>query len=485
MHTLSGRVSALIATGALVAGGAGLALTAGQSASAAEATAVGPKADAGATWLKNELTNGLMYNPNYGGFDDYGLSADTAFALDAVGGHTGTVVQIADAVAAHVTDWYDYYGTIYTGSAAKAMVLAQTAGQDPTSYGGEDLQDVVESHVATAAPIVGRVQNEGETDWQPPYDPIDSVNVISQAWAARGLIDQGSSLSDEVLDFLLEQQCSAGFFRPSLNPDKTAANQSCDTASPAAEVPSADTTALVVILLADVPEAATAVDKATAWLLSQQAADGSFPDGDFGPNANGTGLAGWALGEAGEQDAATKAARWIAALQVPAGAADAGAIAYDADALAGIPATGIDDLDIDQWRRASAQALPALLSFQAPTPTPTPTPTTTVTPTPTTTVTTTVTPTPTLAPEPSLKAPKKATAGKKLKVKVTGLEAGETVTVKLRGKKVAKANADTAGVVKAKIALTGKKLSKPGTAKLVVISKTGGKLFTQKLKIVA
>ena len=60
-----------------------------QPAYAAPVQAAGPTADravqAGASWLTGQLTDGLVFNDQYGGFNDYGLSADFAFALYAAG----------------------------------------------------------------------------------------------------------------------------------------------------------------------------------------------------------------------------------------------------------------------------------------------------------------------------------------------------------------------------------------------------------------
>jgi hypothetical protein len=327
---------------------------------------------AGATWLTAQLTDGVLHNEEYD-FDDLGLSADVAFALDAVGGNDATVTGIADAVAEDVTSWYDSFGTTYTGSAAKAIVLAQVAGRDANDFGGSDLQAVVEDTVATAAPITGRVQNVGETDWQ-TGDPTDSLNVISQSWAARGLAGQGSDQADEVMGFLLRQQCNAGFFRAAFTPDKTVEDQDCDPATDTGEV---DTTALAVINILGTPEASTtargAAHLAASWLRTQQAADGSFSAGALGTNSNTTGLAGWALAVAGHDGAATKAAAWLRGVQVadlaPCASvlsADNGAIAYTPADVATARTAGSFSVPLRELaRRATAQALPALAHVPA------------------------------------------------------------------------------------------------------------------------
>ena len=78
-----------------------------------------------------------------------------------------------------------------------------------------------------------------------------------------------------------------------------------------------DTTAIAVINLLATPDASpsaiAAARSGASWLETQQSADGSF---GAGSNANTTGLAGWALGEAGKASAAKAAAGWLRGVQV-------------------------------------------------------------------------------------------------------------------------------------------------------------------------
>ena len=133
-----------------------------------------------------------------------------------------------------------------------------------------------------------------------------------------------------------------------------------------------DTTSLAVILLADQaddPTVAAALAKAEAWLLDQQNDDGSFGGGTSteAANSNSTGLAGWALGLRGHTAEAERAAVWVRGLQAADTApcttgltGETGAIAYDAAAFETGRTEGITEATADQWRRASAQALPVL-----------------------------------------------------------------------------------------------------------------------------
>ena len=94
---------------------------------------------ASATWLKSQLTAGILHNEEYD-YDDLGLSADIAFALDAVGGQDATVTQVVDAIEPVSESWVGGFtpGRVYAGSLAKMASVAQAAGQDPENYNGTD-----------------------------------------------------------------------------------------------------------------------------------------------------------------------------------------------------------------------------------------------------------------------------------------------------------------------------------------------------------
>jgi hypothetical protein len=325
----------------------------------------GISVDAGATWLASQLDGGLIHNDQYD-FDDLGLSADVAFGLDAVGGNDATVAAIAAAIEPRAqAEWYtsSFEGvtTTYGGSLAKALVLAQAAGSDPTDFGGADLVEGLEARVAGTGAIVGRVRDENNA--------FGDTNVIGQAFAAQGLDTAGSEMTNSVTEFLLAQQCTNGYFR--LNPAAAdAPEQGCVDDDAEGSAPDTDATALAVLALtaqSDDADVDAALDQATDWLQETQGADGSFGGGTSteAPNANSTGLAGWALGERGLTAPATKAAAWVRSVQAGAAApcaskVPAGAIAYDKAALATGLTDGITTETQDQWRRSTAQALPAL-----------------------------------------------------------------------------------------------------------------------------
>lgn len=370
------RLPALLVAGALATSALTTAGSLPAQAAEPEAAHDPAPARAAAGWLSAQLTGGLIHNPNYGGFDDYGLSIDTALALDAVGGHTQAVDEIADAVAA-AADAYTTGGPgspdVYAGATAKAAVLAQVAGRPGDDPGVEALVQRLEGRTTDTGPAAGRIEDG--------FDPTsvygaDYANVIGQGFAARALTTAGSPEASAATSYLLAQQCEAGYFRLSFPASTTAPAQGCDAGTGAESAPDTDVTAMTVLALdamSDDPavaaEVSDAVGDATAWLVGAQRPDGSFGGGTATeqPNTNSTGLAGWALGLVGETAAAERAAGWVRRHQagdiapcVSALATETGALAYDRAAFVQGTGKGIGTAIADQWQRATAQALPAL-----------------------------------------------------------------------------------------------------------------------------
>lgn len=328
--------------------------------------------DRGARWLERQLTDGLVHNDQYD-FDDYGLSADLAMALADIGGRRDTVREVRRALARNVNSWTTGadFGTddVYAGSVAKALVLAQVAGGDPRDFGNVNLVRRLKQRVSDEQGIRGRIEDRSATDF---------ANTIGQSFAARGLARADSGKARVVIRFLLEQQCSPGYFRLNFA-DKTKRRQSCDAGDrKTVSAPDTDVTALAVLSLDALPRSARtkatrrAIDNATDWLLRAQKENGSFGGGTAteASNANSTGLAGWALGEVGACRMAQDAARWVRRLQVRGDvsgtplAGEKGAIAYDRDAFRQAQQDGITSEQRDQWRRASTQAAPALRNLR-------------------------------------------------------------------------------------------------------------------------
>jgi hypothetical protein len=324
-------------------------------------------AKAGSGWLSDQVTKGLVHNEQFD-FDDVGLSIDVALGLDAAGKKPTVVKAITKAVAKNVGSYTAFPPSVYAGATAKAAVLALEQGKNPRAFGGVDLVTQLEGRVATAAPISGRIE-----DAYDPSDPFggDFANVIGQAYAASALSQAKSQKAALAASFLIQQQCAKGYFRQSFTADKSRADQSCQGAPAAERGSSTDATALAVLALQDVKgaKAKASIKKAVAWLEDTQRTDGTFTDTGKSKgivNTNSTGLAGWALGEAGATGPAGRAAAAVRAQQVVdnpcAGrlSKETGAIAYDFAAYTGGQQSGIRKKDSDQWRRASSQALPVL-----------------------------------------------------------------------------------------------------------------------------
>ena len=330
---------------------------------AAPSSAAEPASLSG-SWLARQLATGAVHNDQFG-MDDYGLTADTALALKAVGGHKKALKKTRKVLAAHVNSWttgVDFGSDdVYAGSVAKAAVLAKTLGANPRSFGGVNLVKRLNALVTPSGRAKGRIHDRGSSDY---------ANTIGQAYAARALSAAHSPRARSVVRFLVAQQCSKGYFRLTFAPS-TAPSQKCVSGDHVGSAPDPDATALAVLSLHTIkhPSAKvrTSITKATRWLKRQQRRNGSFVGGPTTaqPNANSTGLAGTALGTVGACKQARKAAHWVKRLQVRGKvtgplAHQRGAIAYDRTALTTARSAGITTASQDQWRRATAQAAPAL-----------------------------------------------------------------------------------------------------------------------------
>jgi hypothetical protein len=319
-------------------------------------------ADHGAHWLSNQLTDGLVHNDQFG-VDDYGLSIDTAFALQALGGHATDVRQVRHAMAAHVADYTGAGAEKYAGATAKLLVLVQTTRGDHRSLGGVDLVKKLAGRVTTSGPAKGRIADKSQYG--------DFANTIGQILAVRGLTTAKSGWAGAARTFLLEQQCRRGYFRLDFSgPNKQ--HQSCNRKSLA----DPDATSYAVVQLWKASKGHHALrrglKRAATWLAGQERRNGSFVGGTSTDtaNTNSTGLAAWALATVGRCSAAKQAARWVERFQIgaePSGstlAGQRGAIAYDRQALRSARHDGIVPQTQDQWRRATAQAAPALRFLQ-------------------------------------------------------------------------------------------------------------------------
>lgn len=230
------------------------------------------------------LLDGYADHPDSFGF---GTSSepDLLFALAGAGvGATAAAEVLADLEAGaegYLTN---------SGALAKVLLAVDIAGGDAADFAGRDLEQELRA----------AMHEDGAFD---PY-------AVNQTYAILALARTVDGVPDAALAWLDGQQCEDG----------SVGNDFEETGE--AQCPGdADTTALAVQAFLAAGRDVDA-EQAVAWLLAEQAEDGSFSN--FGANPNSTGLAAQALRAAGETAAADRAAAWVASQQV---ACDEGALA--------------------------------------------------------------------------------------------------------------------------------------------------------------
>jgi hypothetical protein len=447
------------------------------------------------------MSNGLLdgTSGNFGEDLDFGLS------LANTGASASTLAALRTGIDAGVAS----YAATNAAAAAKAAWFYEAAGADP-KHAGVGSTDLITPVEAAVDDSTGEFGTDGG----------------NQGLAVLALEGASSSETANATQFLLSEQCGDGGW---------AWGTGCAYGT--------DLFDTVPAVLALAPQRGTspavdsALDAGIAYLKSQQAADGAFSqvvyDDDYNPigtekDTNDTGLAGWALGAAGATDAAQKAASWVAAHQI---APDCGTRQADAGAIMWTDAqfaTGVNDTTRDTAIYAGAQALAGLAYLPASTPSVTaptgfikagsptsvtvtglragetaclsggsapvkvtgPGAVTVTAPAGTATRTLTLTSlgaTPTVmvkalgAAKLKVKAKPKVERGKKLKVKVTGLAAGEKVKVKLGKKRLGTDIANAAGKAKVKAKLTKK--AKIGKVKVKAIGQFADRVGKKKIKV--
>ncbi|MET1075509.1 MAG: peptidase, partial [Umezawaea sp.] len=195
---LSRRVAAVVGVVAMVSTGF---LVLAQPAGAAKSA----EASKAASWLAGDLVDGAL--PGFAG-PDWGLTIDGLFALSATRADQNALADVTKAVAAHVRSYnsYDDFGepgVRIAGATAKLLVAAVATGSDPTDFGGFDLRQETLDLVSTEGDNAGRVRDKGVA--------ADTSNTFAQSLAVVGLARTGG-VPEDVVDFLVRQQCEAGGF---------------------------------------------------------------------------------------------------------------------------------------------------------------------------------------------------------------------------------------------------------------------------------
>jgi hypothetical protein len=315
----------------------------------------GPRRSA-ADWQGDQLQDKGQISNGAGG-TDWGLTVDTMFQMASDGTQPIRQARTKLALERNAVARYATSGrATFAGPMSKTLLVSEVMRDNPRSFNGVNLRRRVLALVGprSAGFQSGRVQDHAGGS--------DTSNVFSQVYAVVGLSRSGG-VPQNVVSFLLKQQCSDGHFRLF-----ETASTTCNQDHSPGDV---DATALAIEAInaargiggATVPRAR--FDGAVAWLMAHQRADGSFNGGvgSAGVNSNSTGLAAQAFGSAHRFTSLGKAQHWMLGLQITrrrAGSGPArnqiGAIAYDKAALSTALKHGITSLTIGQFRRATPQA---------------------------------------------------------------------------------------------------------------------------------
>lgn len=330
-----------------------------------------PAAQSASEWLAAQLEDGRYRNPLGGAAtDDYGLMVDAVIAMYASG--RGDLAEPILEILDDQEYAQDYFSLSFMlprpdpnrigGATAKTLVAALISGRDPRNFGGYDMVEELRSVITVDGPQRGAIADDGPDIGRRPG------NTFAQTLAVIGFAGVGE-VNQDVIDFLLLQQCTEGFFRifPTY---RAGAPLTCDEGytSGEASAPDGDTTgfalsALLAAQRAGAPGLDERIDRTRQWLIDNQDPGGGWGGGvsTEAPNTNSTGLIVQALADAGgAEEAVARGEAYL--LSAQATAADAGtAMGGDIGAMAYNPHEHTDALEygigsLDRWIRATAQA---------------------------------------------------------------------------------------------------------------------------------
>lgn len=345
------RATIALTTSALLATGLG---------AAPAAQAASPRSEAAAEWLADQLDGGLLYQ-EFGGkrSAQHGPSLDVYFAFEELQVQQAAGDSVLDAVEADADSYIGSGGESYAGATGKLLTAVLTEGLNPRTF----------AEVNLVARLKALVHSKRDRRFGRAMDASrwgDFSNTLTQAWAVRAFAGAEHRFVWRTTQYLLKQQCDAGFFRESMK------GRNCEAARPKGNsAPSVDSTALSVLALKDarragVPKLGDDIRQALRWLAGRQNKNGSFT-GNGVRNANSTGLAAWALMSTPWSDSASDAGNWLRKLQVTEANStgtgleeEVGAVAYDRAAFKNGADEGISESNAIQWALATAQAAVAL-----------------------------------------------------------------------------------------------------------------------------
>jgi hypothetical protein len=347
----------------------GLALTASSVAVADRAHASFDRSYAAAGWQGRQLdATGAIPSP-FAGFEDWGLTLDSALAFAADGRHPEKTHTVTAAIRDH---WFADYATFKPGpnkprsisanATAKTLVVAKVLRRNTRDFGGHDVRAMLLDRMAGPSAGAERGRFRDKTT---PQLTQDFSNTFGQAYGVIGLARTGT-VPDDAIKYLLKQRCAAGYFRID-----EVARETCDAGG---STPDVDATAIAIQALitardhgATLP--AGVLNGTVDWLVSVQKANGSFGGGAAteASNSNSTGLAAQALAAASRPTHAAKARGWVKTLQITPANAKGGKAAKDIGAIALNPAglraalkNGLTKTSRPIFQRATPQAFFAL-----------------------------------------------------------------------------------------------------------------------------
>lgn len=309
----------------------------------ADAAPTRNRADAAAGWLGRQLAGDNLLHTKFDGqsYPDYGLTADTVLALDAAKVGRRAANQATRALKASVVAYTGGGSTTdyYAGAFAKLLLVSVAQNQNPYAFGRSARADLVTQLQALECGT--RKRSDCGAGNNGRFSDVsgfgDFSNSLTQSLAVLAL-DRATKrgASRASVRFLLRQQCANGSFPEGLN------KQTCTG--------SVDATGFVVQALVRVggPAARDAAGLAGRWLARKQKRNGSFAV-DGVRNANSTALAAMAFDVLDRNKKANKARKFLRSLQVLCGGdrGDRGLVRYNRK-NSGDPV------------RATAQAVPAL-----------------------------------------------------------------------------------------------------------------------------
>lgn len=312
--------------------------------------------DAALDWLACEIDRSGGHLPNFSGGPDHGLTLDAILAF-AIHDRTDDPAAVAaldtifEDVRDYTTDaaWGDGEGRT-AGAIAKVLLAGLLMDADVTDVDGLDLEVELRGLLATDGPDEGRFSDRSSHD---------GSNGFGQTLAMLALSRTEEGVPEASVDFLLDQQCPNGGFRGAYNtPGGCTDDGAADPDYTAMAIAALDTAVQTT-------EVRTAIDDGANWLVSKQGESGGISGHPvFSPaeNTNTSGIGAQALRSVGRTDAADAAADWVFGLQIVDGqngdlADHLGAIAFTRAAFDDAIESGLPDQRLDQWRRATAQAV--------------------------------------------------------------------------------------------------------------------------------